>query len=388
MKPYRILLIALILYNYSVAQENKSKVTEINLSGFYDSSHHWYDINDQEKIITPVKNQPRYKRNDITSIADNILLFQKDNGGWAKNYDVLAILTDEQKEILRKDKSVFNTTFDNGATYNHSEYLAKAYFISGEDKFKAGFLKGLDFILSAQYSNGGWPQFYPDTSGYQKHITFNDGAMIGIMKFLQNILNRNDEYLNLDNNYYQRVKTAFSRGIDCILNCQIYENEKLTAWCQQHDHITFKPRNARTYELASICNMESAEIVEFLMSIDNPDERIINSINSAVKWFEDSKIFGIKVVTVQAEPTEYIYHSTNIDKVVVEDPSAPPIWTRFYELGTHRPLFSNRDGIKVYSLDKVERERRTGYAWYTYSPQIILDKYNDWLLKINSSRHQ
>jgi len=301
---------------------------------------------------------------------------------------VLAILTDEQKEILCKDKSVFNTTFDNGSTYNHAEYLAKVYFITKEEKYKTGFLKGLDFILAAQYPNGGWPQFYPDTSGYQKHITFNDGAMIGIMKLLHNIVNRDDEYLNLDDNYYQRVKTAFSKGINCILNCQIYENEKLTAWCQQHDHITFEPRNARTYELASICNMESAEIVEFLMSIDNPDERIINSINSAVEWFEESKILGIKVETVQAEPTQYIYHSSNIDRVVVEDHNAPPIWTRFYELGTHHPLFCNRDGIKVYSLDKVERERRTGYAWYTYSPQIILDSYKDWISKINSNRQQ
>ena len=74
-----------------------------------------------------------------------------------------------------------------------------------------------------------------------------------------------------------------------------------------------------------------------------------------------------------------MYHSTEYDKVVVQDSNAPPIWTRFYELETHKPLFCNRDGTVVYSLNEVERERRTGYAWYVYDPQEILDLYPAWL---------
>ncbi|NMB81603.1 MAG: pectate lyase [Ignavibacteria bacterium] len=383
MNPKNVLILLLILSSYSYSQQNKDSNISFDLYGFYDSSHHWYDINDQEKIITPIKNQPRYRRNEITKIADNILLFQKDNGGWPKNYDMLAVLTDEQKEIVKKHRSSLNTTFDNGTTYTQTDYLAKTFYVTKDERYKEGFLKGLNFILSAQYANGGWPQFYPDTSGYQKFITFNDGAMIGVMKLLQKIVNREKEFFFLTEDLFDKVKLAFNKGIECIINCQINENNKLTAWCQQHDNVTLKPTYARTYELPSICNMESAEIVEFLMSIENPNERIINSVKSAVRWFEESKILGIRVETVQADKTEFMYHTTDVDKIVVEDSSAPPIWTRFYELETHRPLFANRDGIKVYSMDKVERERRTGYAWYTYAPQAILDKYSDWISKLN-----
>lgn len=378
----KILLLILVLSYHSYSQQNKDSNIVFDLSGFYDSSHHWYDINDQEKIITPIKNQPRYKRSDITSIADNILLFQKDNGGWAKNYDMLANLTDKQKEIVKKHRSSVNTTIDNGTTYTQADYLAKTFFVTKDERYKDGFLRGLNFILSAQYENGGWPQFYPDTSGYQKYITFNDGAMIGVMKLLQKIVNKEKEFFFLDEDIFNKVKLAFNKGIECIINCQIIEYNKLTAWCQQHDNITLKPTGARTYELPSICNMESAEIVEFLMSIENPNERIVNSVKSAVRWFEESKISGIRVETVQAEKTEFIYHTTDIDKIVVEDSTAPPIWSRFYELETHRPFFANRDGKKVYSMDKVERERRTGYAWYTYAPQAILDKFSNWISKL------
>jgi PelA/Pel-15E family pectate lyase len=385
-KKFNCILVFLlsILFSFSLnAQQNDVKESSINISGFYDSSHHWYDINDENKIISPVQNQPRYKRSDITNIADNILLFQKENGGWAKNYDMFAILTGDQKEIVYKNKSVFNSTFDNGATYNHIEYLANVFTITNQIKYKDACLKGIDFILKAQYSNGGWPQCFPDTSGYQKHITFNDGAMIGIMKLFQKILNNNPEFSFIDEGCRNNIKSAFEKGIDCILKCQINENGKLTAWCQQHDHITFEPRGARTFELASICNMESSEIVEFLMSINSPDEKVVRSVKSAIEWFEESKISGIKVETIQAGYADYKYHATNLDKVVIEDLNAPPIWTRFYELETHKPLFCNRDGKKVYTMAEVERERRTGYAWYTYAPQSVLDKYDEWLSKLN-----
>jgi PelA/Pel-15E family pectate lyase len=69
------------------------------------------------------------------------------------------------------------------------------------------------------------------------------------------------------------------------------------------------------------------------------------------------------------------------DKIVVNSPGAPPIWTRYYELKTHRPIFCNRDSKIVYSLAEVERERRDGYGWYTYEPQKVLNRYKAWMQK-------
>jgi PelA/Pel-15E family pectate lyase len=76
-----------------------------------------------------------------------------------------------------------------------------------------------------------------------------------------------------------------------------------------------------------------------------------------------------------------MFHSADFDRVVVNDPKAPPIWARFYELGTARPLFCNRDGKAVYSLAEVDRERRTGYGWYTYDPAKVLQTFPAWQRK-------
>lgn len=353
---------------------------------FYDSSHHWYDIFDEDRVIDPLPNRPRYKKTDFKKIADNILQYQKNNGGWAKNFDMQAILTDEQIEALKNDKDNLNTTFDNGATHSQLTYLAEVYNLTSEEKYKESFLKGMEFVLEAQYDNGGWPQFYPDTSGYRKYITFNDNAMTGVMNMLQNIVQNDSTYQFIDDGLRTRIEKAYNKGLDVILKCQIVDNGVKTAWCQQHDNVTLKPQDARTFEKPSICNLESAEITNFLMHIQNPDTKVLDAVNSAVDWFRDSEIHGIRVKRIQAEEKEFLYHKSNFDRIVVEDESAPRIWARFYELGTHRPIFVGRDGIVKYSMKEIDRDRRTGYGWYTYDPETVLIMYPDWKEKYASEK--
>jgi PelA/Pel-15E family pectate lyase len=104
-------------------------------------------------------------------------------------------------------------------------------------------------------------------------------------------------------------------------------------------------------------------------------------------WFQDSKIYNTRVKTITAPRTLTQFRVSNSDRIVVTDSAAPPIWTRYYELKTHRPMLCNRDSKVVYSLAEVQRERRDGYAWYTYAPQRVLDKYPEWQKKWDSSRN-
>ncbi len=387
----RILIIAALLFSdaFSIrAQNDPAGHGVIETEGFGDSARHWHGITDEvPKQIVPVKGQQLYRKDQVKEIADNILLYQRANGGWPKNYDMLAVLTDEQRSSLR---SVVNdislTTFDNGATHSQITYLAKAYLTIKDERYKAACLRGIDFILSAQYPNGGFPQFFPDTSGYRKYITFNDGAMGGVMKVLGDIVRGRKHYAFVDEVRREKVTAAFRRGVECILKCQIQVGDTLTAWCQQHDHRDLKAQNARTFEPKAICSMESAELVRFLMDIDRPSDGVKNAVHSAVAWFRGSALTGFRVETVAMKEKKFIYHSSAEDKVIVKDDAAPPIWARMYEIGTNRPLFCNRDGVVVYSLAEVELERRTGYKWYGYEPQEVLDKYDAWCVKWNTAR--
>ena len=117
------------------------------------------------------------------------------------------------------------------------------------------------------------------------------------------------------------------------------------------------------------------------MSIDHPDQKVIAAVQNAVCWFQDSKIYNTRVKTIPAERTITPFRVSVSDRIIVSDTTAPPIWTRYYELKTHRPIFCNRDSKIVYSLAEVARERRDGYGWYVYDPQKVLDLYFEWKSK-------
>lgn len=379
-KQLTFCVLATVLSQFTYAQ-GKSTGAAINVSMFADNAGHWYGIKDKHNVINPKNNQPKYKATELAAIGDNILLYQKNNGGWPKNYDIMAILTADQKDSLINDKGNLNTTFDNGTSYTHVATLATIYQATQDKKYAEAAVKGINYVLSAQYENGGWPQYYPLEKNYSRHITYNDGAYEGIMELLKDIKDNKPEYSFLSKEQRQKVEIAFNKGINGILNTQINDFGELTAWCQQHDEVTLQPAWARAFEPPAICNGESAGIVLLLMDLDNPNERVINAVQHAVEWFKESEIKGIRVKTVAAAPDTSQFKTSHTDRVVVEDATAPPIWTRYYELQTHRPMFCNRDSKVVYTLAEVARERRSGYSWYTYNPQKVLDRYPAWAKK-------
>jgi PelA/Pel-15E family pectate lyase len=258
-------------------------------------------------------------------------------------------------------------------------YLAHMFQATKDETYRTAFLKGLDYILKAQYDNGGWPQFYPPHPGtpYQRYITFNDNAMVRLMLFLRDVHNQG-LFQFVDADRRQKCQLAFDKGIDCILKCQIKVDGKLTAWCAQHDEKDFSPRIARSYELVSLSGSESVGITDLLMSLDRPSPELVQAVEGAVAWFEAAKIPGIRV---ERRPDSQAAKGFN--KVVVQDSAAPPMWARFYEIGANRPIFSDRDGVAKHDLAEIGYERRNGYNWLDYWPRDLLAKrYPAWKAKI------
>jgi PelA/Pel-15E family pectate lyase len=302
-----------------------------------------------------------FRSNEARAIAGNVLSWQSTDGGWPKNTNTTAPFTGERDEL--------KGTFDNGATTDELRFLARFVELTKDPKSASAFERGLDHILKAQYPNGGWPQFSPPPkNSYHRHITFNDGSMERLMIFLREVATQK-RYEFVTRSKREAAQRAFDRGVDCILKCQVKRDGKLTAWCAQHDEIDLSPRPARTFELASLSGAESVGIVRLLMSIEKPRPEVVRAVDAAIAWFEAAKIVGINVVEAEAKGTP-----KGKDKVVVKDAAAKPMWARFYEIGTDKPIFSGRDGVKKYSLAGIEYERRNGYAWLGYWPETLLEK--------------
>jgi PelA/Pel-15E family pectate lyase len=340
---------------------------QITLRAFGDSANHWYNFTNNNSLISPAVNQQKYSDLSYIDISNNILYFQRANGGWMKNYDMTAILTPDQIDTLIATKSNVNTTFDNGCTYGHIEYLSGAYTITKDDRYKDACIRGINFILTAQYQNGGWSQNYPIQENYTQNITFNDGATIGIMKLFKDI----------------RILLSYQKGLFLITQLQIKRQGIPTAWAQQYDEVSLTPSWGRSYEPPSICSDESCTILEFLMSIDNPSNEIINSVQFGMTWLGKTAISDIRVETFDALPliSEYKVKPITTDRRVVQKIGAQKMWSIFYRVSDDKLIFCDRDGSIKDSFSDLERERRVGYAWYTYKPLVTFRVYEVWQKK-------
>ena len=117
-----------------------------------------------------------------------------------------------------------------------------------------------------------------------------------------------------------------------------------------------------------------------------PDARMLAATDAAVAWLKEVRMQGIRVDRIKAPSEEFLRQTVSFDIVVVSDENAPPIWARHYEIGTNRPVFAGRDGIKKYSLAEIERERRSGTLWYGYWPDYeLLGSYDTWRRSHNLS---
>lgn len=316
-----------------------------------------------------------YKSDEAKRIADNVLLYQLTTGGWPKNIFMAKELSEEDKqEIIRKKDDVNEGTIDNSATTTEIQFLAKVYREHKDDRYQQAVLDGIDYLLKAQYDNGGWPQCYPRTTGYVTQIQYNDNSNVNVLKFVRSVYEDKALYPFVTGDRLSKLKTAFDKGIDCILKTQVKQDGKPTVWCAQYDHETMLPAQARAYELISLSGQESDNIVLLLMSLPNPSKEVIDAIEGAVAWFDKVKIEGIEI-------QNFVNEDGVRDRRIVPCEDCPPTWARFYEIDDNRPFISDRDGLKRYELSdfsKISHERRNGYRWYNNDGVELLEKYKEW----------
>jgi PelA/Pel-15E family pectate lyase len=284
------------------------------------------------------------------AIADSVLRYQRESGGWPKDVDMT------RPPRGPSQRSPADATIDNGATTTQIRLLARiaaaAAGANGE-AYRDGAIRGIEYLLHAQYPNGGWPQVYPLRKDYTRHITFNDNAMVGVLNVLDDVGKGNLPFGFVDEDRKHRAREAVDRGVQVILKTQVSVGGTLTAWCAQHDEVTLAPRAARAYEHVSLSGSETVGIVRFLM--DRPmTPEVVRAVEAAVAWLRQVRLPDGR-------------------------------WARFYELDTNRPMFSGRDGIVRYRLDEIEPERRDGYAWFGTWPRRLLDRdYPAWRKKVVS----
>lgn len=362
MRALPVLLIPLLLGACSVFQPAKP----VSLDGFSDSIKHWRNRYGD--------NYAKLKPEQMKAIGENVLLYQRDNGSWVENRDPTRILNASEVAAIRLEKKEATGSFDNRNIYTQVEYLAGVYERTGDNRFREGSMKGLEYIFSQQIAIcGGWPHTVPGREKYHPYITMADEVTSGVLTTLRKIAARQNQFYFVDEATAERAAAAVERGDACLLRLQIIQNGQLTGWAGQYDPKTLLPAQGRSFELPSIVSQESVANLRYLMSIPDPSPAVIRAIEGGMAWLERSKIQGKKIETFNIKPIKYEFHTATTDRRIVDDPKAPPLWARFHDLNDNSPVLANRDGKRVKRYEDISHERRTGYAWFGSWPAKVLE---------------
>lgn len=270
-------------------------------------------------------------------VGANVMAHQIENGAWPKNINFFRL----EDDGAAAPSSLEAATIDNGATTTEIRFLMRLFAATGDSLCLESALRGVRYLLSMQYDNGGFPQYFPRHDHYHARITFNDDAMVSVLRLLREVSLRRAPYGPFPLALSVEAAAAVDRGVACILACQYVQHGVRTVWAQQYDEHTLEPAPARAFELAGLCSAESAAIVEFLQSVSADHPEVLPAIDDAIKWFRAHQLPDGR-------------------------------WARFYTLEDNRPFFCGRDGVMRFSLDEIEEERRNGYSWYNTRPAKLL----------------
>lgn len=323
-----------------------------------------------------------YASLEARHIADVILSFQTPAGGWGKNQPRNGELRkkgqsfvahdgrgDQAGKVQKNDNWAFVGTIDNGATLTELRFLARVS--SGApgqagNGYRDAIRLGLAYLLNAQYPNGGWPQVWPLAGGYHDAITFNDDALIDTIKVLSEVSSA-AEFSFVDASIKAQATAAVAKAHALILRLQVKVNGIPTIWGQQHDVITEAACGARNFEPPSLSSAESANILQYLIGLDKPSPEIVNAIHHAKNFFQTSAITGF-IWFRNPDPA--------IGNKLLPQPGAGPLWARYIDLKTLKPLFGDRDRSIHDDINEISHERRNGYAWFNTIPAKALKSFS------------
>ncbi|WP_426020534.1 pectate lyase [Brevundimonas sp. DWR2-3-1b1] len=330
-----------------------------------------------------------YGSAEARAVADAVVTFQTPAGGWSKNQDRSIARLPGQRfsndaETMEQNPANFDApadrfwtfvgTLDNNSTWTEMRYLAKvAARTPGAqgDAWRASVIKGVHYLLNAQYPNGGWPQIWPLEGGFHDSITFNDNAVAEAAMILRDVYKGAEGFDFVPAELKVRAGEATKKAIDVTLAAQVRQKDesggdRLLGWPQQVEPMRLVPTSARNYEPRSIASGETTDILIFLMGEPDPSPEVQAAIRGGVAWLEANRTY------------DKSFEMTDDGRKLIDKPGAGPIWSRNYDLVTGRPIFGDKDQTIHDDVNGISVGRRNGYSWWLAQPQTALDAYAAW----------
>lgn len=215
-------------------------------------------------------------------------------------------------------------SFDDNQTQSAISFLMLLGREVDDPVLDEGISKALQMMFDAQLGHGGWPHAYPEQGNYHDYATFNDGGINDCVRVMAEAYSqyRDDE-----------IERSLRKAARFIYRSQLPPPQP--GWAQQYNEF-MQPAWARTFEPPAVCPLVTVKNLNTLIDLYLVlgDRTLLEPIPDSLRWLDDCRLENGK-------------------------------WARFIEIGTGKPLYYDRDRIRVDSVDELHIERNTGYGYET-----------------------
>ncbi len=252
--------------------------------------------------------------------GEAVVCAQSPEGGWSEAPDLRPNCPAVQPPVAPMVTNGTDT-LDEGGPVQTIDFLLqlRQSETSGQTRFTQSARAAFDFLVNAQNADGGWP-LKLSSGGYSRYSTLNDGVTTEAIRALVEGFETFGD---------PRYRDAALQGVQFLLNVQAPNG----AWAQQYDD-KGQPAKARAFEPVAYASLETARamltIADFYALTESDTLKL--SLLTARDWLVANRL-------------------------------GDQGWARFYEIGSDRPVFGDRDGSVHYSLDEITEERALGYRW-------------------------
>lgn len=252
--------------------------------------------------------------------GEAVVCAQSPEGGWSEAPELRSDCPAVQPPVAPMVANGTDT-LDEGGPVQAIDFLLQLMQseASGQARFAQSARAAFDFLVNAQNPDGGWP-LKLSKGDYSRYSTLNDGVTTEAIRALVEGFETFGD---------PRYRDAALKGVQFLLTVQAPNG----AWAQQYDEAG-QPAKARAFEPVAYASLETARamltIADFYALTESDTLKL--SLLTARDWLVANRV-------------------------------GDQGWARFYEIGTGRPVFGDRDGSVHYSIDEISEERALGYRW-------------------------
>ena len=312
-----------------------------------------------------------YSQEQVLAIANNLLLMQRNSGGWPANINPFRKLSGDQRLQFLKDQNARDASFANANIFPQIFYLSHVYLQTGDVRYRDSAKKAFRLVMATQLYNGGWPQQAQVIEGDE--ATINTRATINALRFLRRVAAGEMPYGYVPFDVRRQAADSVRKGDQLLLRLQQAHDSRASIWASAYDLKTSQPAAVNNQAVVALDPEVSVAITRYFMQIERPPAEVIRAVKGAVDWFSRNTLQQAQLRTAAKRPT----WAPKYSRAALP---RQPVWAEYYTVDTSRPLVDGASGRPVdpYVASSLVANKK----WYgSWARGLLQTDYPNWQKK-------